>query len=412
MPYYAGFSSAFVRDMLSYMGVTTDAVILDPMNGSGTTTLVGQQNSVCAIGADINPASAVIARAKNRLVAQHARHIRDWLGELPGALVRADENAACERTSDWISPSTLRFLHRVCRLAEGMPPWTEEPSPLIGEPVRSLTSSEGPKDFIIAAALVTARKYSRAKNSKNPTWLTKAAAVAGDPSPTTEELLLSFRLICEQMLTDLEAAYSGVPDATHRSSVVLEADARALPLEDSCIDAVITSPPYLTRIDYAVSTAPELAFLGYESEEAFFAMRANIMGATTISQGSHKVDSVWGSRTLAAIDGVRKHPSKASATYYYKTHVQYFRDAWAIVSEIMRVLKPGGSAAFVVQESWYKDVHMPLGEIYQEMTQLLGARSEILIDERVKSHLGLVNAGARNYAKGAISEQVVLATKV
>jgi DNA modification methylase len=40
------------------------------------------------------------------------------------------------------------------------------------------------------------------------------------------------------------------------------ASSQSIPLPNSFIDLVVTSPPYCTRIDYAVATSPELALLG------------------------------------------------------------------------------------------------------------------------------------------------------
>ena len=93
-------------------------------------------------------------------------------------------------------------------------------------------------------------------------------------------------------------------------------------------------------------------------------------------------------------------------------HVQYFRDAEAILRECLRVLKPGASAVFVVQDSWYKDIHVALDKIYVEMAIELGARSaETIRTEAVRNNLGLVNTRARRYRKGALHEHVVLFRK-
>ncbi len=43
-PYYAGFSEAFVAEVLSELSVTRGGVVLDPMAGSGTTVVVAQQS--------------------------------------------------------------------------------------------------------------------------------------------------------------------------------------------------------------------------------------------------------------------------------------------------------------------------------------------------------------------------------
>jgi tRNA G10 N-methylase Trm11 len=194
--------------------------------------------------------------------------------------------------------------------------------------------------------------------------------------------------------------------------LVVNGDARALPLRDDVADAVITSPPYLTRIDYAVGTAPELSFLGFDTDERFRAIRSAIMGSTCITGGDYSTSERWGPTCLAALEAVRAHKSKASASYYFKTHVQYFSDAERFMAECLRVLKPGAFAALVVQDSWYKDVLIPLAAIYAEMAVCLGAEGAAIEHSvHVRSHIGLVNTRARRYKKGAIHEHIVLIRK-
>ena len=55
LPYYAGFSEAFVHKALRELGIEGDQVVVDPMNGSGTTTVVTQQLGVLSIGVELNP---------------------------------------------------------------------------------------------------------------------------------------------------------------------------------------------------------------------------------------------------------------------------------------------------------------------------------------------------------------------
>ena len=62
--YYAGYSPDFVRDVLMYLNLNDDAVVLDPWNGSGTTTQVAEDIGYFAIGYDINPVIVIVAKAR------------------------------------------------------------------------------------------------------------------------------------------------------------------------------------------------------------------------------------------------------------------------------------------------------------------------------------------------------------
>src|SRR5437764_1350405 len=49
-PYYAGFSEAFVASMLDRMEVVENSRVLDPWNGSGTTTLIASMRGASSVG--------------------------------------------------------------------------------------------------------------------------------------------------------------------------------------------------------------------------------------------------------------------------------------------------------------------------------------------------------------------------
>jgi hypothetical protein len=62
--YYAGFSEAFVDYAIKSSSLKEGALILDPWNGSGTTTAVASRKNLSSIGLDINPATLLYAYAR------------------------------------------------------------------------------------------------------------------------------------------------------------------------------------------------------------------------------------------------------------------------------------------------------------------------------------------------------------
>ena len=63
-PYYAGYQESFARNILANAGLKDDAVVLDPWNGSGTTTFAAAQLGFSAIGLDLNPVMVIVSRAR------------------------------------------------------------------------------------------------------------------------------------------------------------------------------------------------------------------------------------------------------------------------------------------------------------------------------------------------------------
>ena len=405
LPYYAGYSAAFVSQILDELAVPGNRLILDPMNGSGTTTVVAQQRGLPVIGCDLNPVMASIARAKDASLPAASILLSAVRATVDLARDLEVERPSDPRLTTWFADEALADLTRL-RLAIPQQAFgTARPLHATLRsclPARLQASGGSVRDFLDAVLLVTARRVSNATRSKNPTWIKHGNR--GLDCRATFEVFLS---VAEFMTSDLTSTFSDT--LTPRCLVALEGDARALPIHSSTIDLVVTSPPYLTRIDYAVSTTPELRLLAYESDCSFRRIRTMLMGSPCVQGGAYEISSTWGPTCRRVLGSVACHYSKASSTYYFKTHVQYFRDAEAILREFLRVLKPSALAILVIQDSWYKDIHVPLADIYTEMALALGARSvDNIRTEVVQRHIGFRNTRARQYKKGALHEHVLM----
>lgn len=126
------------------------------------------------------------------------------------------------------------------------------------------------------------------------------------------------------------------------------------------------------------------------------------MGAPVITKNRRHQKPEWGTLCNSLLDAVKSHPTKAAESYYWKNIVQYFMDLDTALDEIIRVLKPGGKGLIVVQSSYFKDIDIPLGEIYVEMATLRGLHSNIAFREEVKGHLAHVNTKSSFYKKNKI----------
>jgi hypothetical protein len=80
-----------------------------------------------------------------------------------------------------------------------------------------------------------------------------------------------------------------------------------------------------------------------------------------------------------------------------KTLIQYFDGMCKSLGEIDRVLARKGEAFFVIQDSYYKEIHMDLAKILTEMAANVGWRCDSRLDfESTRTMVG-VNRGARLY---------------
>jgi len=188
---------------------------------------------------------------------------------------------------------------------------------------------------------------------------------------------------------------------------VHQGNAERLSLPDDSVDVVITSPPYCTRIDYAVATSIELAVLR-ASPEDFSQIRRSLMGTSTVPATAIEVDSKWGTICENFLNGIYEHPSKASKTYYFKNHLQYFDSLSKSIGQLARVVKSDGKCILVVQDSYYKDIHNDVPGIAAQMASRSGFDLAVRRDFVSGKSMAGINGKARQYLKKRTTTESVL----
>jgi hypothetical protein len=148
----------------------------------------------------------------------------------------------------------------------------------------------------------------------------------------------------------LKAAPFSRPDEARPAVSVRRGDARHLPLPNSCIDVVITSPPYLNAIDYLRGHKFSLVWMGY-SVDALREVRASNIG--TEAGGGADAD---GTNLEAALRSMGK--VDALAPRFRSMLVRYLEDMDRTMKEVARVLAPGGRAILVVGDCTMRDVYV------------------------------------------------------
>ncbi|GLZ31408.1 hypothetical protein Lesp02_35960 [Lentzea sp. NBRC 105346] len=198
----------------------------------------------------------------------------------------------------------------------------------------------------------------------------------------------------------------GAEGNRHSDVLLATASSTNIPLADSSVDIILTSPPYLTRLDYAVAHARELAVLSIDIANDR-TLRRELMGTTLTRPLSGRPIGSYGVEATSLIEQVRSHQSKASAGYYLKQLLQYLDDLTSSLDEISRVATPTASMALVVQDSYYKDIHVKLAEICAEEASTRGWTVKDRAPFEVTRLLTMMNTAAQAYKKGKVSETVV-----
>jgi hypothetical protein len=335
-PYYAGFSSAFASDVLKRAAPPRDALILDPWNGGGTTTFVAQELGFQSWGGDLNPVMIVVARARMLSEANCLSVLVLAEKILSGAVSSDLRDFSADPLSEWLSVSEIRGIRQIEVLIVNH----VVPSEIRADVLANAEKLSEIAAFLYLALFLLARDLARHSKTSNPTWRKKTKRNSED----CPQVDLNERYV--KVIRELLSQQRGKHATRSPVGLTLQvASSTSIPLSENSAHCILTSPPYCTRIDYAVSTALELAILGAD-KGTVRSLRLRLMGTTTIKQVIPDLDPRWGGECNSLLEKIRNHPSHASAVYYYKSHIQYFSDLFSSISEIERVLRSDGVATF------------------------------------------------------------------
>jgi len=404
-PYYAGFPESFADAILSTAGVSTNSVILDPWNGSGTTTYVASSRGIASFGLDLNPAMIIVAKARI-LPASEADSIRPLGREILNSA--ATDNQTIDSTDPltfWFSNSTASILRSIERSIRRhlLGPLTLTSGAINLDRLSSLAATN------YVALFAVCRELTKRYHSTNPTWLRRPKE--GESKVRSKRSSVERRFASK--LCSMADALSTRPNATSSEQTTLEirlADTNAPILLDDSIDMILTSPPYCTRIDYTAATRVELAMLHPLLNETHETLARKMMGTTKVP--SHPIMAVtnWGPTCSAFLHSVKVHPSKASNGYYYKTHLDYFDKMSRSLANCAKALRGGGGAIIVIQDSYYKDVHNDLPTIIGEMALAYNLKLKRREDFYFSRSMSGLNPSTRAYGRrpGAVESVLCL----
>jgi SAM-dependent methyltransferase len=377
------FSEEFAKNVITESGIGPDAMVLDPWLGAGTSTAVAAFAGCRSAGLDVNPVMVAVSRGRTLDQASAkkcVRAVRAKVAHMAKRLATPEDPLL-----EWFRPQAANALRRWECAARSVYSGAHSPEEL---------------GFFLTCLFEAASELAAPYRSRNPTWVKKPDAKS--------RLNATPARIWELVLAAANRRIGRCPPtpARHRPSIQLGTSI-GLSLPDDFADLVLTSPPYCTRIDYAISTAVEAAVLGLDPPAAE-ALRNGTMGTSTIRGGTLGVKSEWGRTCQALLATVADHPSKASRSYYYKNFLQYFDDLGRSVVEIDRCVRPGGQIVIVVQDSVYKGERVDLATIVAEMARPLGWQEVSRAGFPVPNNMRRVNTRSRLYLPDVASIETVL----
>jgi hypothetical protein len=279
-------------------------VVFDPFGGSGTTAIEASSLSRRAILSDRLSACVLISQAKLDLQRGGLeRSIKDkllasfvWRHQCRSESFGANGEGSDPSLSSWFSPMTLSQLRFLWELIE-------QQSDSRSRRILRLLFSD-----VLFGCASPGRAITSSGKRRRHHW----GWVADNVRPT--------RAMEHDAIGFFESRLAGLPEPTLpnslASSLVIQQDARQLALPTSCVDLIVTSPPYIGMIDYSRANRLLYSWMNWKLADD----RNNEIGAR------------YKRRRLQAVD-------------------EYIDDMQACWREMCRVLRPGAHCAIVIGES-------------------------------------------------------------
>ncbi len=332
-------------------------VIADLFAGCGTTLVEAKAHGKKSVGTDINPVAQLITRVKTTPIEptalQHAYNaiiaLFDDYDETDYVNIKKHD-----RIDYWFTLSQkakIAFLY---------------------DKISLLDVNDDIKDFFYVCISHILKNCSW--------WLQSGTKPQRNMKKVLEDPLKEFCRHCNKMIAwnnnfynELnQKRYLGTPCEIH-----LE-DARHTSIQAGRINAIITSPPYVTSYEYADIHQLTAYWMEYMSDIREF--RKKFIGSS------------YSGNTSLIVSGSKQAQKIVNDLSEKSMHIahnvaQYFNDMREVAKEMSRVLAPNGRACIVIGNTKIKEVQIKSAEVFFEFLQNAGLRKVNVIKRSIPHKL-------------------------
>ncbi|MCX8158598.1 MAG: site-specific DNA-methyltransferase [Candidatus Diapherotrites archaeon] len=337
------FKEGFSKELVDYCIDRYDlhGTILDPFCGSGTTLLVAKERKMNAIGIDISPLACFVSKVKTRNY--DIGELKKEFEKIRQLKPTPKEEIRKKWLKEYFYGKTLGNIYFYKEKFEEL-------------------ENEVIKNFFMLALIDSTDKVANA--IKQGASLRK---IKKPPIPIKSILINKIK----RMIRDLEKSNETILDGIEPK--IINGDARIINIEENSIDAVITSPPYLNKIEYTKVYKIELAIF-FDHQET--SLRSFIGDeAKEIKEG----------RTIAEA---------------------YFKDMRMSLEKIYLGLREGGKVIIDIAGGCFPDRNIQSDEIIADISQEIGFKcKEIVIAREINCHR------ERTFRTGKVRESLVVLEK-
>lgn len=358
--YKEGFSPNLVEKAIEQAGVGKDELIIDPFNGSGTTTLTAALKGYKSVGIEVNPFTYFLSKTKNKNA--DTNELEKWKGKL---LTSSENEFASpllgfstfsEKTDldKWLfNDSILNSFEGGWQLANSIPAYN----------IRKLV-----KLALISAAM---QNCNAKKDGKCLRYRSNWEQDKFDKDSFIDSLTLN--------LSNIIADIKEQP-ITQKSTIVNGDCRKVLKTSDlfKSFKLCITSPPYLNTFDYTDIYRPEL-FLGkfVKRPQTLYNLRLKTVRSHVQAKWKEPTLNDFGlfyEKTMNHINANKENLMNKNIPMMIQA---YFEDMFNILKNLKTKAAKDAQIWFVVSNSAYAGHEVPVDLIIAE----IGARAEWYLNE-------------------------------
>jgi hypothetical protein len=310
------------------------SVVLDPMTGSGTVARQAVSLGHSAQGFDLDPLAVLISKVSTTKVAddkiavaserllQEAAKLKPFSVDLPwidGSV------QATEFVRYWFGAEQIKSLRQI--------------SYLLNDP-EALEIADDVADVLrIALSRIIVTKSQCASLAQDTSHSRPHRVATESDYDVYKGFAQSVAAVRRRLATI---------DGSGRAEISM-GDARNLvAVNDRSVDAVLTSPPYLNAIDYLRGHRLSLVWLGHKLEDLSAARSASIGSER---RPDKPIDQDFYADMKSAMGQIGDLPSR-----YHGMIERYIADIHRMLAELVRVMKTGAHATFVMGNSCLRGV--------------------------------------------------------
>jgi hypothetical protein len=352
--YPHSYDKELVITLLTQMNIKKGEWVWDPFVGAGTTILACREYGCPAIGTDLLPISILVTQAKSR---------RYKLDSLVTEL---------DKFSFGVPTGTIDRFAPIPIVRKALPAERRRQISNLLDQIDALPRAS--RMFFRIALIRSIEELGLAVKSGG--WL----RIDLDKDVSGKSLRTIFRHHAQNMLADLQLQINSTDNM--QAFKIRLADARTVVTERQ-VSACITSPPYLNRHDYTRVFAIELALLGVDSPQELISLRHK----TLRSHVEAKAPKWTKGKVLEVPKVVSDLVEEIEAADANDPRIPimikgYFEDMLLVMKNIKRRLKPGGKLAFVVGNTRFSGVMIPVDSILTTMGPAVGLEPKQIIVTR------------------------------